>query len=64
MTKPKTPCHGCDKRTATCHCECSDYADYKYSISTYNDIVNLEKDREREMRSYELRNFNKRTYKR
>ena len=64
MTMPKTPCYGCDKRTVTCHCECDDYAMFKSAMSDYNAVINSEKDKEREMRSYEIRNFNKRTHKR
>jgi hypothetical protein len=64
MAIPKTPCYGCDKRSATCHCECNDYKLFKDAMADYNDIINSEKERERKIRSYEIRNFNKRTHKR
>ncbi len=64
MTIPKTPCYGCDKRTVTCHCGCKEYKSFKEAMADYNAVINSEKDKEREMRSYEIRNINKRTHKR
>lgn len=36
MTKPKTPCYGCKKRTVRCHGDCKEYMKYKAQLDAYN----------------------------
>lgn len=60
MAYPNSPCHGCERRTATCHSDCNEYSLYKFEIAEFRAIVKEAKDKERAIRDYEIKNYSKR----
>ena len=36
MTKPKTPCYGCNERKVRCHGVCQMYRTYRERLDAYN----------------------------
>lgn len=37
--EPQGPCKDCDRRTATCHTECKEYAEFKKELAAWKQEV-------------------------
>ena len=45
MARRTSPCHNCEKRSASCHGSCEDYKAYSSKIQSINDIRRVAHDK-------------------
>ena len=39
MSKPASPCYGCDHRAVGCHGECDEYKEFRSALDDYRQMV-------------------------